>query len=172
VPKRKRKGFSRSERKMARRRMPPGRGVFPDSRFGSIVVSKFINNLMSDGKKTIAQKIFYTAMDTVAAKHPDKDPLEFFLKAIENIKPAVEVKSRRVGGANYQVPIEVKAERQLALAMRWLITYTRNRGERTTAAKLANEIMDAYNGTGGAVKKKDDTHKMAEANKAFAHYRW
>ncbi len=172
MPKRKRKGFSRSERKMARRRMPPGRGVFPDARFGSPLVSKFINYLMYDGKKSVALRLFYGAMDAIAAKYPDKDPLEVFTKAIENVKPIVEVKSRRVGGANYQVPVEVKPERQQALAIRWLIGYTRARGERTTTTKLANEIMDASNGTGGAVKKKDDTHKMAEANKAFAHYRW
>jgi len=157
---------------MARRRMPPGRGVFPDARFGSVLVSKFVNCLMRDGKKTVALRLFYGAMDTIAAKNPDKDVLEIFTKAVENAKPIVEVKSRRVGGANYQVPIEVKPARQLALAIRWMVLYTRNRGERTTTAKLANEIQDAFNGTGGAVKKKDDTHKMAEANKAFAHYRW
>lgn len=173
MPKRKKKdGKSRSQRKMARRRIPPGRGLLPDGKFGSTLVSKFINNLMWDGKKAISQQIFYSAMEMIQAKMPDRDPLEVFTTALENIKPIVEVKSRRVGGANYQVPIEVKPERRQALAMRWLITYTRARGERSTAQKLANELMDAFNNTGGAVKKKEDTHKMAEANKAFAHYRW
>ncbi|MDX2176137.1 MAG: 30S ribosomal protein S7 [Candidatus Sumerlaeia bacterium] len=157
---------------MSRRRIPPGRGLVPDLRYGSTLVSKFINAIMVDGKKSVAQSIFYGAMDIIKAKMPEQEPVEVFNKAIDNIKPIVEVKSRRVGGANYQVPIEVKTHRQQALAFRWLVNYTRARGERGTAAKLANEVMDAFNGTGGAFKKKEDTHRMAEANKAFAHYRW
>ncbi len=173
MAKRKKKdGRSRSMRKMSRRRVPPGRGVFPDQRFNSAIVSKFINNLMWDGKKSVAEKIFYTAMDTIGEKIEGKEPLEVFLQAVENVKPDLEVKSRRVGGANYQVPIEVKPARQQALAIRWLISYTRNRNERGMHKRLAGELMDAFNNTGGAVKKKEDTHRMAEANKAFAHYRW
>jgi small subunit ribosomal protein S7 len=173
MAKRKKKdGRSRSMRKMSRRRMPPGRGVFPDNRYSSALVSKFINNLMWDGKKSVAEHIFYSAMDMLEGKVEDKEVLEVFLQAIENIRPALEVKSRRVGGANYQVPIEVKPNRQQALAIRWLILYARKRGERTMAKRLFGEILDAYNNTGGSIKKKDDTHKMAEANKAFAHYRW
>ncbi len=173
MAKRKKKdGRSRSMRKMARRRVPPGRGVFPDPRYNSVLVTKFINSLMWDGKKSVAQKILYDAFDDVAGKVEGVESLEIFTKALENVKPALEVKSRRVGGANYQVPIEVKPHRQQALAIRWLINATRARNERTAAQKLANELMDAYNNTGGAVKKKEDTHRMAEANKAFAHYRW
>lgn len=173
MAKRKKKdGRSRSQRKMSRRKMPPGRGVFPDQRFNSILVSKFINNLMWDGKKSLAQNMFYRAMDIIAEKITDKEPLEVFTTAIENIKPALEVKSRRVGGANYQVPIEVKPVRQQALSIRWLISNARNRNERGMVKRLSGEIMDAFNNQGGAIKKKDDTHRMAEANKAFAHYRW
>ena len=173
MPKRKKKdGRSRSQRKMSRRRMPPGRGIFPDSRFGSTLVSKFINNLMWDGKKSIAESIFYRAMDEIAEKIEGSEPLEVFVQAIENVKPTLEVKSRRVGGANYQVPIEVKPERRQALSIRWLISHARNRNERTMVKRLSGELMDAFNNTGGAVKKKEDTHRMADANKAFAHYRW
>lgn len=173
MAKRKKKdGRSRSQRKMSRRRMPPGRGVGPDPRFGSALVTKFINCLMWDGKKSTAQSLFYKAMDIVAERMADKDPVEVFTQAIENVKPALEVKSRRVGGANYQVPIEVKPHRQLALSIRWLVLNARNRNERGTHKRLAGEICDAFNNQGGAVKKKEDTHKMAEANKAFAHYRW
>jgi small subunit ribosomal protein S7 len=157
---------------MSRRRIPPGRGVFPDYRFNSTLVSKFINSLMWDGKKSVAESIFYGAMDEIAGKVEGKEPLDVFLQAVENEKPALEVKSRRVGGANYQVPIEVKPHRQQALAIRWLIGNARSRNERGMAKRLGNEIMDAHNNTGGAVKKKEDTHRMAEANKAFAHYRW
>lgn len=173
MAKRKKKdGRTRSQRKMSRRRIPPGRAVVPDPHFGSVIVSKFINNLMYDGKKSIAESIFYHAMEAVAEKIQGVEPLEVFLQAIENVKPMLEVKSRRVGGANYQVPIEVKPSRQQALAIRWLILNSRNRNERGMVKRLAGEIADAYNNTGGAVKKKEDTHKMAEANKAFAHYRW
>ncbi|MBI1291778.1 30S ribosomal protein S7 [bacterium] len=157
---------------MGRRRIPPGRGVFPDSRYGSVLVSKFINNLMSDGKKSISETIFYRALEAISEKIEGVEPLEVFTQAVENVKPNLEVKSRRVGGANYQVPIEVKPERRQALAFRWIIGNARNRNERSMVKRLAGELADAYNNTGGAIKKKEDTHKMAEANKAFAHYRW
>ncbi len=159
-------------RKMARRRTPPGRGLVADVRYNSLLVSKFINCLMLDGKKTVAESIFYRAMDNIAAKLEGEEPLEVFLKAIENVKPVVEVKSRRVGGANYQVPIEVKPERRQALAIRWIVSHTRARNEKTMDLRLSNEVMDAFRNTGGAIKKKEDVLRMAEANKAFAHYRW
>ena len=174
MPRRKRKADkrSRSQRKMARRRMPPGRDLVPDARYASPLVSKFINCMMWDGKKSTSQAIFYDAMDMIAEKMTEEEPLAVFHKAVENVKPLLEVKSRRVGGANYQVPIEVKPERRQALAFRWLIGYARARNEKTMAQRLAYEFMDAYRNTGGAMKKKDDTLRMAEANKAFAHYRW
>ena len=173
MAKRKKKdGRTRSQRKMSRRRIPPGRGVFPDSRYSSTLVSKFINCLMLDGHKSVAERLFYGAMDIITAKMEGQDPLEVFTQAIENVKPALEVKSRRVGGANYQVPIEVKPERRQALAFRWIILNSRNRNERGMVKRLSGELMDAFNNTGAAIKKKEDTHKMAEANKAFAHYRW
>jgi small subunit ribosomal protein S7 len=157
---------------MARRRTPPGRGVVPDPKYGSLLIAKFINNLMSDGKKSIAQTIVYRSLDIIAEKMQGQDPVEVFTQAIENVKPALEVKSRRVGGANYQVPIEVKAERRQALSFRWIIGNARSRNERGMVKRLSSELMDAFNNVGGAIKKKEDTHKMAEANKAFAHYRW
>lgn len=163
---------TRSKRKMSRRSVPPGRGLVADVRYNSLLVSKFQNILMFDGKKSIAQKIFYDAMDMIAKKIEGTDPLEVFTQAVENIKPLLEVKSRRVGGANYQVPIEVKPERRQALAFRWLVLNARNRNEKVMAQRLANEIMDAFRNTGGAIKKKEDVLRMAEANKAFAHYRW
>lgn len=173
MAKRKKKdGRTRSQRKMSRRRVPPGRGVFPDPRYGSVLVSKFINNLMIQGKKSIAETIVYRALDAISEKVQGVEPLEVFTKAIENVKPALEVKSRRVGGANYQVPIEVKPERRQALSFRWIIGHARNRNERGMVKRLTGELVDAYNNTGGAIKKKEDTHRMAEANKAFAHYRW
>ena len=139
--------------------------------YNSKLVTKLINQIMQDGKKGTAQKILYNAFDMIKEK-TNQDPMEVFEKAMENIKPALEVKSRRVGGANYQVPIEVKPARSQALALRWLVNYSRLRGGHTMAENLANEIIDASNGVGAAVKKREDTHKMAEANKAFAHYRW
>ncbi len=173
MPKRKKKDErSRSQRKMSRRRVPPGRGLVPDPRFNSVLVSKFINSIMWDGKKSVAETCFYKAMDLIAERMEGEDPLEAFVQAVENVKPLLEVKSRRVGGANYQVPIEVKPERRQALSFRWIITHARNRNERGFHKRLAGELMDAFNNTGGAVKKKEDTHRMAEANKAFAHYRW
>ena len=154
-----------------RKRRAEKRDVLPDPIYNSKVVTKLINSLMKDGKKGIAQTILYDAFDMVKEK-TNEEPMDVFEKALTNIKPALEVKSRRVGGANYQVPIEVKANRSQALAMRWLVQYSRLRGGHSMAENLANEIIDASNGVGAAVKKREDTHKMAEANKAFAHYRW
>jgi small subunit ribosomal protein S7 len=149
----------------------PKRKVLPDPVYGSVVVAKLINSVMLDGKKGTAQAIVYDAFDTIAEK-TGKDPLEVFETAMENIKPLLEVKSRRVGGSNYPVPMEVRTVRRQTLGLRWLTLYTRKRGERTMSERLAKEIMDAANNTGASVKKKEDTHKMAEANKAFAHYRF
>ena len=154
-----------------RKRTATKRDVLMDPIYKSKLVTKLINNMMIDGKKGTAQKIFYSAMDVVKEK-TNKEPLEVLESAMENIKPALEVKSRRVGGANYQVPVEVKAERAQALALRWLINYARLRGGHSMAENLANEIIDASEGTGASVKKREDMHRMAEANKAFAHYRW
>ena len=154
-----------------RKRRAEKRDVLPDPIYNSKVVTKLINSLMKDGKKGIAQTILYDAFDLVKEK-TNQEPMDVFEKALANIKPALEVKSRRVGGANYQVPIEVKANRSQALAMRWLVQYARLREGHSMAENLANEIIDASNGVGAAVKKREDTHKMAEANKAFAHYRW
>jgi len=147
------------------------RQMIPDSVFNSRLVSKFINQMMKDGKKSIARGIFYRAMDTVEKKSED-EPLKVFKKAVDNVRPSVEVKSRRVGGSTYQVPIEVYPRRRTSLAIRWLVDAARSRGEKTMAAKLAGELLDASGGRGNAVRKKEDTHRMAEANKAFAHYRW
>ena len=154
-----------------RKRTASKRDVLMDPIYKSKLVTKLINNMMIDGKKGTAQKIFYAAMDTVKEK-TGKEPLEVLESAMENIKPALEVKSRRVGGANYQVPVEVKADRAQALALRWLINYARLRGGHSMSENLANEIIDASQGTGAACKKREDVHRMAEANKAFAHYRW
>ncbi|MGI6563362.1 MAG: 30S ribosomal protein S7 [Clostridia bacterium] len=147
------------------------REVLPDPIYNDVVVTKLINNIMLDGKKGTAQKICYEAFRIVSEK-TGKDALDVFRQALENIMPVLEVKSRRVGGATYQVPVEVRPERRQALGLRWLVLYARQRGERTMSLRLAGELMDALNNTGGAVRKKEDTHKMAEANKAFAHYRW
>ena len=154
-----------------RKRRAVKRDVLADPMYNSKLVTKLINRLMIDGKKGIAQTILYDAFDIVKEK-TEQEPLSVLEKALENIKPALEVKSRRVGGANYQVPIEVSDDRSQALALRWLVNYARLRGGHSMSENLANEIMDAANGTGGAVKKREDTHKMAEANKAYAHYRW
>jgi small subunit ribosomal protein S7 len=156
---------------MPRRREVEKRKILPDPKFQDRIVAKFVNNLMRQGKKSTGERIIYGAFDQVEAKLKD-DPLKVFKKALDNVKPSVEVKSRRVGGATYQVPVEVRQDRRTALAMRWLIDYSRNRGEKTMVEKLAGEIMDAASNRGNAVKKREDTHKMAEANKAFAHYRW
>lgn len=154
-----------------RKRRAVKRDVLPDAIYNSKVVTKLINQIMNDGKKGTAQRIVYDAFDMIKEK-TGEEPMTIFNKAMENIKPALEVKSRRVGGANYQVPVEVKADRAQALAFRWLAQYARLRSGHSMAEKLANEIIDASNGVGASVKKREDTHKMAEANKAFAHYRW
>ena len=154
-----------------RKRRAEKRDVLPDPIYKSKVVTKLINAIMNDGKKGTAEKILYGAFDIIKEK-TGQDPMEVYAKALENIKPALEVKSRRVGGSNVQVPIEVSDERSQTLALRWLVNYARLRNGKGMAINLANEIMDAANGIGGAVKKREDTHKMAEANKAFAHYRW
>ena len=156
---------------MGRHKKSIDRPVMPDVKYNSKVVSKFITRMMLQGKKETCKRLMYTAMDNLKAK-TDKDPLEVFLKALENVKPMVEVKSRRVGGATYQVPVEIRDVRKEALAMRWIIAAARNRNGHGMAETLAAELLDAYNSTGTAFKKKEDTHKMAEANKAFAHYRW
>lgn len=154
-----------------RKRRAVKRDVLTDPIYNSKLVTKLINNMMIDGKKGKAQTILYDAFDIIKEK-TGKDPMEVFEQAMENVKPALEVKSRRVGGANYQVPIEVRADRSQALGLRWIIQYARLRGGHSMAENLANELIDASNGTGAAVKKREDTHRMAEANKAFAHYRW
>ena len=147
------------------------RDVLPDPIYNSKLVSRLINNIMQDGKKGTAQTILYNAFDIIADK-TGREPMEVFEEAIENIMPVLEVKARRIGGANYQVPVEVRPERRITLGLRWLVQYSRSRGEKTMEQRLANEIIDAANNTGASVKKREDTHKMAEANKAFAHYRW
>ena len=147
------------------------RDVLPDPVYGSKLLTRFINKIMLEGKKGVAERIVYDAFDLVRAK-TGKDPLEVFDAAMQNVMPLLEVRARRVGGANYQVPVEVRADRKTTLGIRWLVNYSRLRGERTMYERVAGEIMDASNGTGAAVKKREDTHKMAEANKAFAHYRW
>lgn len=156
---------------MPRRKAAEKRERQPDSKHGDMVVSQFIGNLMQRGKKSTAEKIIYTAMD-ICEKKTGTPGLEVFHKALNNVKPVLEVKSRRVGGATYQVPVEVRANRRTALAIRWIITYSRTRAEKTMAQKLASELMAAANSEGASIKKKEDTHKMAEANKAFAHFRW
>jgi small subunit ribosomal protein S7 len=156
---------------MPRRGVVVRREILPDPVYNSQLVTKFINSVMKEGKKTVAESIFYGALDLIAERTGD-DPLKVFKRAVENAKPQVEVKSRRVGGSTYQVPVEVRPERQLSLALRWLIGYAQQRHEKTMKEKLAGELLDAANNRGGAIKKRDDTHRMAEANKAFAHYRW
>ena len=156
---------------MPRRGIIAKRDVLPDPIYNSKVVTKLINNVMLDGKKTVAQSIVYDAFNIIKEKE-QKDPLEVFEAALENVMPVLEVKARRIGGATYQVPIEIRPERRQTLGLRWLVNYTRARGEKGMVEKLAKEIMDAANNTGASVKKKEDTHKMAEANKAFAHYRF
>jgi small subunit ribosomal protein S7 len=156
---------------MPRRREVPEREIIPDSKYNSKLVSKFIRSIMCDGKKSTAEAILYGALDVIAKKADDA-PLKVFEQALENVKPMIEVKSRRVGGSTYQVPTEIRTSRRTALGIRWIIGYARNRSEKGMTAKLAGEILDAANNRGSSVKKKEDTHKMAEANKAFAHFRW
>jgi small subunit ribosomal protein S7 len=158
---------------MSRRHRAEKREVLPDPKFGDVVLSRFMNVLMYDGKKSVAEGIVYAAMDTLKRRGgPNSNPLRLFHEAMDNVKPAVEVRSRRVGGATYQVPVEVRPERRQALAIRWLIDAARRRGENTMEERLSAELMDAANNRGTAVKKREDTHRMAEANKAFSHYRW
>ena len=156
---------------MPRRGNVPKREILPDPMYNSVLVTKLINGVMLDGKKGVAQKVVYDAFDIIKEK-TGKEPLDAFAEAMNNIMPSLEVKARRVGGATYQVPIEVRADRRLTLGLRWLTNYSRNRGEKTMKERLAGEILDASNNTGSAVKKREDTHKMAESNRAFAHYRW
>lgn len=156
---------------MSRRKKSVKRPILPDARYDSQTVSKFINAIMYEGKKSTAERIFYDAMDLVESR-TSQSGVTIFKQALTNLKPAVEVKSRRVGGATYQVPVEVRPDRRTTLAMRWLITFSRGRGEKSMAEKLAAEVISASKGEGNAIKKKEDTHRMAEANKAFAHYRW
>ncbi|MEM8851228.1 MAG: 30S ribosomal protein S7 [Pseudomonadota bacterium] len=156
---------------MSRRHAAEKREVLPDAKYGDKVLTKFMNNLMIDGKKSVAERIVYTAMDRVEGKLK-RSPIEVFTEALDNVKPSVEVRSRRVGGATYQVPVEVRPERREALAIRWLINAARSRNENTMEERLAGELIDAVQSRGSAVKKREDTHKMADANKAFSHYRW
>jgi small subunit ribosomal protein S7 len=156
---------------MPRRREVPKREILPDPKFGNVELSKFMNVVMESGKKAVAERIIYGALEQVEKK-ANKDPLEVFLTALNNVKPMVEVKSRRVGGANYQVPVEVRPVRRVALAMRWLKESARKRGEKSMAQRLANELLEASEGRGGAMKKRDEVHRMAEANKAFSHFRF
>jgi small subunit ribosomal protein S7 len=156
---------------MSRRHAAEKREILPDAKFGDKVLSKFMNNLMIDGKKSVAESIVYNAMDRIEARLK-RAPIDVFHEALDNIKPAVEVRSRRVGGATYQVPVEVRPTRREALAIRWLIKAARSRNEKTMEERLAGELIDAVNSRGSAVKKREDTHKMADANKAFSHYRW
>ena len=157
---------------MSRRRRAEKRDILPDPKFGDVVVTKFMNYVMYEGKKAVAENIMYGAFDILEAKRRDQGPIETFHAALDNVSPNVEVKSRRVGGATYQVPVEVPINRRRALAIRWLVTAARKRGENTMTEKLAGELLDASNNRGSAVKKREDTHKMAEANRAFSHYRW
>ena len=156
---------------MPRRREVPKREILPDPLYNSQLVTKFINVVMKDGKKSVAERILYDALQMIAERTSD-DPMKVFKKAIDNVRPAVEVKSRRVGGSTYQVPVEIRPNRKLALSFRWIIANAQKRGEKTMREKLAGELLDASELRGGAIKKKEDTHRMAEANKAFAHYRW
>ena len=156
---------------MPRRRVAAKREILPDPLYNSKLVSKFINSIMSDGEKAVAARICYGAFDIIKSK-TNGDPLKVFKTALDNVKPSLEVKSRRVGGATYQVPVDVRPQRRVALAFRWIITFSKKRGERTMGEKLAGELSDASKGQGATVKKRDDTHRMAEANRAFAHYRW
>ncbi len=156
---------------MPRRREVPKRQILPDPKYNSRLLAKFINNVMKQGKKSVAESLIYDAMNLIEQRSK-QEPLEVFNKAMDNVRPVIEVKSRRVGGATYQVPVEVRHERRDALAMRWIINYSRGRSEKTMIQKLAGELQDAAQNRGGSVKKREDTHRMAEANKAFAHYRW
>lgn len=157
---------------MSRRKKTYKREIIPDPVFKDLVVAKFINKMMYDGKKSVAQTLFYGALEEIKEKVPAEEPIAVLKKALENCKPSLEVRSRRVGGATYQVPVDVRPSRRLALALRWIIAYARERGEKDFSKRLAGELLDAYNNRGNAIKKREDVHKMAEANKAFSHYNW
>jgi small subunit ribosomal protein S7 len=157
---------------MSRRKRSIKREVFPDPVFRDAVVGKFINKMIVDGKKSIAQRLFYRALEEIKDKVPNEEPLAVFKKAVDNCKPSLEVRSRRVGGATYQVPVDVRPSRRLSLSIRWLIEYSRLRGEKDFSKRLAAELIDAYNNRGNSIKKREDVHKMAESNKAFSHYNW
>jgi small subunit ribosomal protein S7 len=157
---------------MSRRRVAEKRGILPDPKYGDQVLAKFINIIMRSGKKSTAEKIVYGALNEMSNRSKGADPLELFNKALGNVRPVIEVKSRRVGGATYQIPVEVRADRSMALAMRWLVDSSKKRSEKNMGLRLAGELLDAADNRGNAIKKRDDTHKMAEANKAFSHYRW
>lgn len=157
---------------MSRRKKTFKREIIPDPVYKDLVVAKFVNKMMIQGKKGVAQALFYGALDEIKEKVPNEEPLNVLKKALENVKPSIEVRSRRVGGATYQVPVDVRPSRRLALAMRWLIAYSRERGEKDFSKRLAGELMDAFNNRGNSIKKKEDVHRMAEANKAFSHYNW
>lgn len=157
---------------MPRRGPVPKREIPPDPKYGSVLVAKFINNIMRDGKKSVARRIFYEAMERLREKSGGEDPLKILEAAVEKVKPLLETRPRRVGGATYQVPVEVRPERQVSLAIKWIIRAARERSERTMVERLAGELWDAYNEKGGAIKKRDDTHRMAESNRVFAHFRW
>ena len=157
---------------MSRRKLPEKRNVLPDPKFNSALVTKFVNMLMYDGKKSVAESIFYGSLDLIRDRTGNRDVLAVFNKAVSNTKPILEIRSRRVGGSTYQVPVEVRPDRKIALAMRWLISAARARNETTMVDRLSNELMDAAQNRGAAVKKREDTHRMAEANRAFSHYRW
>lgn len=157
---------------MSRKGQAPRRAILPDPKYGSEHLARFVNIIMLDGKKSVAEKIMYGAMDAIGERNKDREPLEIVEAALENVRPMVEVKSRRVGGATYQVPVEVRAVRQMALAMRWVTDAARKRGEKSMVLRLAGELQDAAENRGSAVKKREEVHRMAEANKAFAHYRW
>jgi small subunit ribosomal protein S7 len=157
---------------MARRREAEKRQILPDPKYNDILVARFVNSLLKKGKKSLAERVLYTALDNIGEKLKDEKPLDVFKKAIENAAPMLEVRSRRVGGATYQVPVEVSRNRRLALSIRWMIAQSKARAGRSMADKLTGELLDAFNNTGGAIRKKEDVHRMAEANKAFAHYRW
>ncbi|MBI5682471.1 MAG: 30S ribosomal protein S7 [Deltaproteobacteria bacterium] len=156
---------------MSRKGKTPKRDILPDPKYNDKLITRFVNGIMKEGKKSLAESILYKSLDRIKEKTKD-DPIKILKKAIDNVKPSVEVRSRRVGGATYQVPVEVRSDRKLALAIRWLTAYADTRSEKSMVEKLAGELMDAYNNKGSAVKKREDVHKMAEANKAFAHYRW
>ena len=157
---------------MPRKGPVPRREALPDPKYNSVLVTKFINYIMEDGKKSIAEWIFYSALDLVGRKTGEEEPIQIFHKAVDNVKPILEVRPRRIGGATYQIPMEVRPHRQVTLAIRWMVSAARERKERTMIERLAGEILDAAKGVGASVKKREDTHRMAEANKAFAHYRW